>query len=85
MESLIVSILEDMGFVLLDDDMDFDIRDYISDSIQFVEFIVNIEEALQIELDDEFLDYELLASLKAFTNKIQSFIDLRNENNTILS
>lgn len=85
MESLIISILENMGFVLLEDDMDFDIRNYISDSIQFMEFIVNIEESLQVELDDEFLDYDLLASLKAFANKVQDFVNLKNDNNIILS
>lgn len=62
MNEILINILEDMGFFVLDQEQDFDIRDYISDSIQFMDFIVRIEDKLQIELSDDFLDYDLLLS-----------------------
>ena len=64
-----------MGFFVLDQEQDFDIRDYISDSIQFMDFIVRIEDKLQIELSDDFLDYDLLLSSVALANKIEIYKD----------
>lgn len=75
MNEILVNILEDMGFFVLDQEQDFDIRDYISDSIQFMDFIVRIEDKLQIELSDDFLDYDLLLSSVALANKIESYKD----------
>jgi hypothetical protein len=75
MNEILINILEDMGFFVLDQEQDFDIRDYISDSIQFMDFIVRIEDKLQIELSDDFLDYDLLLSSVALANKIESYKD----------
>ncbi len=75
MNEILINILEDMGFFVLDQEQDFDIRDYISDSIQFMDFIVRIEDKLQIELSDNFLDYDLLLSSVALANKIEIYKD----------
>jgi len=75
MNEILINILEDMGFFVLDQEQDFDIRDYISDSIQFMDFIVRIEDKLQIELSDDFLDYDLLLSSVALANKIEIYKD----------
>lgn len=75
MNEILINLLEDMGFFVLDQEQDFDIRDYISDSIQFMDFIVRIEDKLQIELSDDFLDYDLLLSSVALANKIEIYKD----------
>ena len=75
MNEILINILEDMGFFVLDQEQDFDIRDYISDSIQFMDFIVRIEDKLQIELSEDFLDYDLLLSSVALANKIEIYKD----------
>lgn len=43
MYNMICSVLDDMGYVVLEAGEDFNISDYIVDSIQFISFIVNIE------------------------------------------
>lgn len=73
---LIVKILEDeLGFVFVTDfNSDFAITDYITDSIQFVQFIVALEEKIGIELSDDFLDYDIYTSIFGFIEKLEEFI-----------
>lgn len=73
MYKVICSILDDMGFVIFESG-DFDISDYIVDSIQFISFIVNIEEKLQINLPDDFLSFDVLKSAKGLANKLSCLI-----------
>ena len=69
--NMITDILAEMGFVIFDDiDNDFDLRDYIIDSLQYMQFIVSIEEKLGIQLEDEFLSYDIISSIHGFGNKI---------------
>ena len=71
----LISILEEMGFIFFDENQnDFAISDYIYHSYDFIQFIVNIENRLGIELSDDFLIYELLDSAKCFAEKIDDFI-----------
>ena len=66
---------EKIGIVLLDDEQnDFAISDYIQDSIEFITFIVFLEEEFETELPDDFLDMELLSSAKGFSEKLDFFI-----------
>ena len=74
MYNVICSILDDMGFVILEAEKDFDISDYIIDSIQFISFIVNIEKKLNISLSDDFLSIEILKSAIGFANKLSEYI-----------
>lgn len=53
---------------------DIDLREYITESIQFISFIVEIEKQLNIEFPDEFLMFDKIASLNGFTNIIESVI-----------
>lgn len=82
----IVDVLENMGFVVFDkNDEDFDIRDYIIDSIQFMQFIVSLEEEIGIELPDDFLLYEILSSAQGLSNAIVSHMNeiaILNPDNT---
>ena len=74
---LVVSVLEeDLGFVIMDDyNNDFSILDYINESLLFVQFILAIENRLDIELSDDFLDYDLYYSMSGFVEKLESYIE----------
>ena len=49
---------------------DCDLREYVVDSIQFISTIVEIENKLDIELTDEMLQFDSLASFYAFSINI---------------
>ena len=49
---------------------DCDLREYVVDSIQFISTIVEIENQLDIELTDEMLQFDSLASFYAFSINI---------------
>lgn len=72
---IILKILqENFGVVIFKNQQeDFSIKDYISDSITFIQFIVGIEDELACELPDDFLDVELLNSAKGFAEKLDCF------------
>lgn len=53
---------------------DVDLREYITDSIQFISFIVEIERELNMEFPDEFLLFDKIASLNGFSNIIESVL-----------
>lgn len=78
MYNIICSILDEMGFVVLDMENDFDISDYIIDSMQFITFIVKIEEKLNISLSDDFLSIEILKSAIGLANKLSEYITNNN-------
>jgi acyl carrier protein len=54
---------------------DCDMREYITDSLQFMNFIVELENELGIEFPDEVLAYDNLASFNGFTALVQSILD----------
>jgi acyl carrier protein len=53
---------------------DIDLREYIIDSIQFINFIVEIEREMNIEFPDEFLLFDKIASINGFSSIIESII-----------
>lgn len=64
-KQIILNVLNEMGFVVLENEEDdFNLQDYIVDSLQFVEFIVGIEETIGFTLTENFLDYNLLLSFR---------------------
>ena len=72
---IIIDVLEEMGYLIFEkEDEDFDISSYILDSLQFIDFIIRIEENLGKELSEDFLLYDLLLSAKGFSNKILGFL-----------
>jgi acyl carrier protein len=74
MKNIITNVLEEMGIPIEvgGEDEDVDLREYILDSLQFVEFVVMIEEKLGTELTDEILVYDNLSSLNGFCLLIDS-------------
>lgn len=72
---VIVKVLkENFGIIILDEE-DFAISDYISDSISFIQFIIAIEEQIQRELSDDFLYVDVLDSAKGFAEKLNVFFE----------
>ena len=69
-------ILTESGVMVDSIEEDFDMRDVIQDSIQFISFIVNLEEELKIVVTDELLSYDAIAS---YDNFCQNIYDLLNE------
>lgn len=73
---LVELLREKMGIVLFDDTLeDFAISDYIYESIEFINFIIAVEEEFDIELTDDFLNYEILTSAKGFSEKLDYLIE----------
>lgn len=69
-------LLEENGIFITKEETedDIDLRDYITDSIQFVSLIVEIEKELNIEFPNELLLFDSIASLNGFSNTIKSIL-----------
>lgn len=68
----IVEVLNDMGLVIdfCERQIDFDLREYIVDSLEFVSFIMEIEQHFKIEIPSELLIYDNIKSTVGFANMI---------------
>ena len=71
-KKLIFDILDENGIYIDPEEMekDIDLREYLVDSLQFIYFVVALEEKMGIELPDEVLAYDYLSSINGFTNMI---------------
>lgn len=78
--NIVLKVLEEkMGIVVLDNQNDFTLSDYITDSMNFIQFIVSLEETMGIELPDDFLDNEIMGSAVGFSEKLSSFLSSNND------
>lgn len=70
--SRLLDIFEQTGIVVDGSvlEQDTDLRDYVEDSVQFISAIVEIESQFDIELPDELLLYDSLASFQAFSMSV---------------
>lgn len=76
LREVLVEILEEMGFIIFEkNDEDINIGDYITDSIQFISFIINIEQLLGTELTEDFLQFDILSSVNGLSNKLSAFCE----------
>ena len=66
-------ILYDMGFSI-DSENDVNLLEYGIDSLQFIEFVVSIEEEFDIVIPDEVLLMDNISSLNGFITYIESTI-----------
>ena len=51
---------------------DYELIEYIADSLQFISFVVELETALHIEFPDELLNGEILQSRNGFAEMLES-------------
>lgn len=59
----IIEILESMGIYVNQEEVSINLQEYIVDSIEFITFIVNLEEKLNFTFPDEYLIYESIATI----------------------
>lgn len=52
---------------------DIDLREYLEDSFLFISFVVELEEALNIELPAEMLVYDEFSSLNEVCQRLEIF------------
>lgn len=71
MEGINSVLHEEMIFVDSVDEQT-DLREYIIDSIQFVNFIVDLENYFGIQIDDGYLNYDLLKSIGIIVNAVKN-------------
>lgn len=74
-KAAIYETLLESGIMIDSIDEDLDLRDFIQNSLQFISFTVNLEQKLNVELDDEFILFDSVAS---FNNYSQRIYDLLN-------
>lgn len=74
--NIITKVLnESFGIFLFGDEQeDFSLSDYISDSVSFIQFIIAIEDEIAKDLSDDFLNFEILESAKGLAKKIDAYI-----------
>ena len=73
----ICEVLNESGIMIELGEDDYDLREYILDSLQFITFIVSLEQTLEIEIGDELLQYDEMASLNNFCYRIYETINER--------
>ena len=71
----ILALLYEEGIEIEYNGVDLDLRDYINDSIQFISFIVDLENRFAIEMPDEYLTYDAISSLHSFAEIVKNFKD----------
>lgn len=74
MRDKIIEILEQNGIFIENTENDFDITEYIEDSLQFITFIVSLEEEFNINFPNEMISLDNLKSFNAFCDIIVSII-----------
>ena len=67
-------VLTRYGIININNSLDICLLDYLSDSLQLMEFLCDIEDELDIELDDEMISYEIFYSLNGFCELIEDVI-----------
>lgn len=61
------------------EDEDVNINDYLEDSIHFISTLVELEIALEIEIDDKYLEEDIFGSLNYLLGTVNLIKDANNE------
>jgi len=72
----ILNVFNEIGVLFDNDciDKNTDLSFYLEDSIVFVQFVVALEEAFEVEIPDEYLSYERMGTLEKVENIIYELI-----------
>lgn len=70
-KELIYNILIAMGIYIEKTNKDVDLTEYIADSLDYISFFVELEEALDIELPDDLFLMDTIKSINALSQKIE--------------
>ena len=74
-KSVIFDVLQEQGIMIDPTDEDFDLREFIQDSLQFITFIVALEQQMEIEIYDELLQFDAITSFNNFSSNIYEIIN----------
>lgn len=78
MMNKIYNILVDAGFELPSPEEDFNLTEFIEDSLEFMGAMVAIEDEMKIEIPDEVFDFEALTSFYRFCNLLEQNTQMIN-------
>ena len=68
-----------IGVVIDDTEDDVDLKEYITDSVQFIAAIVEIERIFSIEFPDELLSFSVFDSFNGLVKIVESILKEGNE------
>lgn len=71
----LLTALDEIGIIIDNAEEEFDLQEYITDSIAFITFIVNIEKQLGIEIPDELLRIDKMHSFVAYCELMLSVVN----------
>lgn len=74
LKAAIYETLLESGIMIDSIEEDLDLRDFIQDSLQFISFAVNLEQKLNVELDDELLLFNSVASFNNYSQRIYDLL-----------
>ena len=69
-KEIIINTLNKVGIMVDSIDEDLDLGEWIQDSLQYISFVVELEQILDIEMPDEIFSIGSLASFNNFSQKI---------------
>ncbi|SFR68157.1 phosphopantetheine-binding protein [Anaeromicropila populeti] len=76
MDKLVKEALDEVGIIipseLFEGSDDFDLKDYIQDSLEFISVILKIEEKLGIEIPEEILSFDEITSFHGFCEALSA-------------
>ena len=73
----VYDVLASVGVFIAEEvvEADHDLSDYFDDSLQFITFIVGLEQAFDIELPDDMIVLEAVSSLNNLCKKIADILN----------
>ena len=77
-KGMILDILTSEGNIIPASGEDVDLREYIMDSIQFINFVVELEKKFSIEIPEEYLNFETISSLNKLKGIVEMLIEASN-------
>ena len=72
-KEIILSILTEMGILVTDCEDDLDLTELIVNSIDFIAFFIELEDALEIDLPAQLLHLDNIKSINSFAKKIKQY------------
>ena len=70
----LLECLDELGILIDSEEQDINLQEYIIDSLQFISFILAIEQKLNIEMPDEMLLYEKIESFNGYCEAVLSVV-----------
>lgn len=70
----VIECMRNIGIYMEEED-DFELQDYIDDSVSFITFIVELEQQFAIEIPDSYLTMDSMSTLSDICNFIKAVLD----------